>query len=68
MSHEHHAEKNNSEALLEEVRDILEAARVLRDEAAEARDRTEDLNQASYWSGRANALSELITRLQNAGV
>ena len=41
---------------------------VLRDEAAEARDRVEDLNQASYWSGRANALSEMITRLKSAGV
>jgi hypothetical protein len=61
-------DSTNAEAQIEKIREVLEAAIVLRDEAAEARDRTQDLNQASYWSGRANALSEVIKRLQSAGV
>ena len=68
MSQDKHAEMNSAEAKLKGIRDILEAAIVLRDEAAENRDRTEDLNQASYWSGRANALSEIVKRLQSAGL
>jgi hypothetical protein len=64
MSHANPTEKLGAEAQIEKVKEIVEAAIILRDEAAEARDRTQDLNQASYWSGRANALSELIGRLQ----
>jgi hypothetical protein len=67
MTQSNEAGRLDAEAQVEKVGEILEAAIVLRDEAAQARDRTVDLNQASYWSGRANALSELITRLQGAG-
>jgi hypothetical protein len=68
MSHANELQKLGADTTVEKVREILEAAIVLRNEAAEARDRTEDLNQASYWSGRANALTELITRLRSAGL
>jgi hypothetical protein len=68
MSKPNSIESANAEAMVEKTREILKAAVILRDEAAEARDRTEDVIQASYWSGRANALSEIIKRLQNAGV
>ena len=68
MSHAKPTEKLAAEAQVEKVREILEAAVVLRDEATAARDRTEDLNQASYWSGRANALAELIARFRSIGL
>ena len=66
MSHSNEPENTGAEAQNEKLKEILAAAIVLRDEAAEARDRTEDLTQASYWSGRANALSEIIKRLETA--
>jgi hypothetical protein len=65
MSDESQIEQLKTE---EKIREILQGAAVLRDEAAQTRDRTEDLIQASYWSGRANALAELITRFREAGL
>jgi len=68
MSKLNSIESTTTENVVEKTREILRAAAILRDEAAEARDRTEDVTQASYWSGRANALSEIIKRFQSAGI
>ncbi len=68
MTHHTPPANPNSEQKLEQLREVLEAVRVLRDEASGARDRTEDLTQASYWSGRANAFSEVISRIEGIGL
>ncbi len=52
----------------ETILQIVESTTFLRDEAIKTRDHVVDASQACYWSGRANALTELIERIRNWGV
>ena len=58
----------DAQTQLEKAREIHESAKALLQEAQDARDRELDVTQASYWSGRANALSELIKLFQERGL